>query len=148
VRWPRRQWAANCSQTLEIATFRSVPDMASEKEALGTSTREDLHVLCYEHHTEMLPKFRSESAGTPLYACREPGCVIYYDNSQGYFLETQYPAIIESEIKPAIRCPRDGHLMYLAEVHPERKSFRMWKCPECNTVQTNAESSNKASSSG
>ena len=114
----------------------------------GTGTGKELHVLCYEHHSVMLPKFRSESAGTPLYACREPGCCIHYGNSQGYFVETQDAAVIESEIKPAIRCPQDGHLMYLAEVQPERKGFRLWKCPECNTVQTNGERSNKASTSG
>lgn len=117
-------------------------------ERQGTGTGKELRVLCYEHHSVMLPKFQSESAGTPLYACREPGCIIHYDNSRGYFVETQDAAIIESEIKPAIRCTKDGHLMYLAEVQPERKSFRVWKCPECNTVQTNGESSNRASSSG
>jgi hypothetical protein len=120
------------------------PETASKMERQGTDTRKELHVLCYEHHSEMLPKFQSESAETPLYACREPGCFIHYDNSQGYFVETQHAATIEPEIKPGIRCPKDGHLMYLAAVQPERKSFRMWKCPECNRIQTNEELSNKA----
>ncbi len=104
--------------------------------------------FCYEHHTEMLPKLQRESPETHSYACREPGCFIHYDDARGYFVETQDAATIEPEIKPGIRCPKDGHLMYLAEVHPERKSFRMWKCPECNRIQTNEEWSNKASSSG
>jgi hypothetical protein len=82
----------------------------------------------------MFPKFQSETAEAPLYACREPGCFIHYDTSQGYYVETQDAAVIEPEITPGVRCPKDGYLMYLAEVQPERKSFRMWKCPECNRI--------------
>ncbi len=96
----------------------------------------------------MLPKLHSESAETPLYACREPGCFIHFDISQGYFVETQDAATIEPEIKPDIHCPKDGQFMYLAEVRPERKSFRMWKCPGCNGIHTNGVLSNQASSSG
>lgn len=67
----------------------SVPHMASNQERLGTSLRKDLHVLCYEHHTEMLLECRSDPAEMFLYACREPGCFIHYDSSQGYFIKLQ-----------------------------------------------------------
>ncbi|SRR6266436_5459571 len=48
------------------------PHMASEQERLGTSTRRDLHVLCYQHHTEMLLRLLSEPAEGLPYACRRP----------------------------------------------------------------------------
>lgn len=114
----------------------------------GTSTRKDFHVLCYEHHTEMLLECRGKSAETFLYACREPGCFIQYCSSKGYFIEPQGANRSEPEIKPAVHCPKDGHIMYLAEVRPDRKSFRLWKCPECNAIRTNGEFSNTAASSG
>lgn len=114
----------------------------------GTSTRKDLQVLCYEHHTEMPLECMSEPAETFQYACREPGCFIHYSSSQGYFIEPQNGDRSEQEIKPAVHCPKDGHVMYLAEVRPERKSFRLWKCPECSAVHTNEECSNTATSSG
>jgi hypothetical protein len=115
---------------------------------VGTGTRKDLHVLCYEHHKEMPLKHRSEPAETFLYVCLEPGCFIYYDSSQGYLIEPQDGDRSEPEIKPSVHCPKDGRVMYLAEVRPERKSFRLWKCPECNAIRTNGEFSNTAASSG
>jgi hypothetical protein len=108
----------------------------------------DLRVLCYEHHTEMLLECRSEPTETFLYACREPGCFIHYYSSQGYFIESQNGDRSESEIKPGVHCPKDGRLMYLAEVRPEKKSFRLWKCPECDGIRTNGEISSTATSSG
>jgi hypothetical protein len=38
--------------------------------------------------------------------------------------------------------------MYLAEVRSEKKSFRLWKCPECDAIRTNGEISSTAASSG
>jgi hypothetical protein len=96
----------------------------------------------------MLLKRRSEPAEAFLYVCRESGCFIRYSNSQGYFVEPQDGATSEPEIKPGVHCPEDGRLMYLAKVRPERKSFRLWKCPECNATRTNGEFSNTAASSG
>jgi hypothetical protein len=96
----------------------------------------------------MLLKRRSEPAEALLYACREPGCFIHYYSSQGYFIEPQDGDNGESEIKPGVHCPKDGRVMYLAEVRPERKSFRLWKCPECNAIRTNGEFSDTAVSSG
>ena len=96
----------------------------------------------------MLLKCRSEPPETFLYTCREPGCFIHYYSSQGYLIEPQDGDRSEPEIKPGVRCPNDGHVMYLAEVRPERKSFRLWKCPECDAIRTNGEFSDAAASSG
>jgi hypothetical protein len=95
----------------------------------------------------MLLESRSEPAETFLYACRDPGCSIRYRSSEGYFIAPQDADRGEPEIKPVVPCPNDGRFMYLAEVRPERKSFRLWKCPECNETRTNGESSNTAASS-
>jgi len=115
--------------------------MASKQEGLGTSTERDLHVFCYQHHIEMLPRPLSESAEGVLYACREPGCLARYDSSHGYFIDTNDAETIEQETTPRVNCPNDGQLMYLAEVMPQRSSFRLWKCPECNGSHTNEETS-------
>jgi hypothetical protein len=108
---------------------------------LGINTGKDLHVLCYQHHTEMLLRLLSESAEGVLYACREPGCLVRYDNSDGYFIDTGDAKTIEQETTPRVSCPNDGQLMYLAEVTPQRSDFRLWKCPECNRSRTNEETS-------
>jgi len=122
---------------LKLQPLRSVPHMASEKETLGTSTRRDLHVLCYQHHTEMLLSLLSEPAEGLLYACREPGCLVRYYSLHGYFIDTKDAKTIEQETTPLVNCANDGRLMYLAEVMPQRSSFRRWECPECNGSSTN-----------
>jgi hypothetical protein len=96
----------------------------------------------------MLLEHRSEPAETFLYVCREPGCFIRYYSPQGYFIEPKEQDRSEPEIKPEVHCPKDWRLMYLAEVRPERKSFRLWKCPACNAIRTNGEFSSTAASSG
>jgi hypothetical protein len=103
-----------------------------------------VHVLCYEHHIEMklvqvLLKLRSEAAETLVYACPEPGCQVRYQNLRGYFVVVQEANTIERDMVPTVRCSQDGQLMYLAEVRPEKKSFRLWKCPKCNTSWSNQE---------
>ena len=119
----------------------SAPHMASEKERSGTSTKKAVHVLCYQHHTEMLLRPSSQPVEAMLYACREPGCLIRYDSSHGYFLGTEDANTIAQETTPRVTCPNDGYVMYLAEVLPERRTFRLWKCPKCNASRTNGESS-------
>jgi hypothetical protein len=84
----------------------------------------------------MLLEFGSERLEALLYACREPGCLIRYDSSHGYFIDTKDAKTIEQEMVPHVSCPGDTHPMYLAEVRPERRSFRLWKCPECNASRT------------
>jgi len=101
----------------------------------------DLHVLCYQHHKEMVPRVPIEIAEELLFACREPGCLVRYDSSRGYFIETEDGKPIEHEPMPRVSCHKDEHLMYLAAVLPERKSFRLWKCPECDAIRINEEAS-------
>src|SRR5437899_12199868 len=115
--------------------------MASEQERLGSSTRRDLHVLCYQHHTEMFLRPLSEPAEWLLYACREPGCLVRYRGLDGYFIDPIVVKTVDQEITPRVSCPNDGRLMYLSEVMPQRSSFRLWKCPECNGSRTNEETS-------
>lgn len=87
----------------------------------------------------MLLRLLGEPAKGPVYACREPGCLVRYDSAHGYFLDTEDTHTIEQETTPDVRCSNDGQLMYLAEVDPERRSFRLWKCPECNLSSSNSE---------
>jgi hypothetical protein len=96
----------------------------------------------------MLLESGSEPVETSLYACQEPGCYVCYDSSQGYFISKQDADTTDLDIRPRVNCPHDGHPMYLAEVRPEKKSFRLWKCPECKTIRTNEEWSDAAASSG
>jgi hypothetical protein len=112
-----------------------------ETEGLGSRTRKELHVLCYQHHTEMPIRSRSESPEGPIYVCEEPGCLIRYDSSQGYFLDTKDAETVELEVIPRVSCSNDEQHMYLAEVMPERRSFRLWKCPRCNLSRINNEES-------
>jgi len=111
--------------------------MATKNERLGTSTEKIFHVLCYEHHSEMLLESEG-SAETFLYVCREPGCFIHYNSSQGYSSSPKMGTRSESEIKPGVHCPKDERLC-TREVRPEKKSFRLRKCPECDAIRTNGE---------
>jgi transposase-like protein len=86
-------------------------------------------------------KLHSEAAEKPLHVCAEPGCLIRYNSSDGYFIATEDAKTIEQEMVPRVSCPNDEHPMYLAEVRPEKRSFRLWKCPKCNASRTNEESS-------
>ena len=99
---------------------------------------EGLHVLCYQHHSEMLLGFSSNPGDAPPYACQVPGCLVLYHGSRGYFLDTKSANIIE-EMTPRVSCSNDGQHMYLAEVKPEERNFRLWKCPECDQIHTNTE---------
>jgi hypothetical protein len=107
----------------------------------GTCMGQDLHILCYQHHQEMPAKACSESTESLEYVCRTPGCLIRYESSRGYFIDTADKKAVEQEILPRVRCPSDGRPMYLAKVQPEKGSFRLWKCAECGATRTNEESS-------
>jgi hypothetical protein len=132
------------SKKRELLTKRSAAGMTTKKKPRRTRARKDLHILCYEHHIEMklgrvLLKLRGKPAEALVYACPEPGCLVHYQNLRGYFIVIQEANTIERDMVPRVRCSNDGQLMYLAEVRPERKGFRLWKCPKCNTSRSNQE---------
>jgi hypothetical protein len=110
---------------------------------VGTSMGQNLRVLCYQHHQEMPPKPPSGSKEPLVYVCHELGCPIRYSSSVGYFIDAADKEAIEREILPRVLCPSDGHPMYLAKVQPEIRSFRLWKCPECDESRTNEGSSDE-----
>src|SRR6266403_1584345 len=97
-----------------------------------------LQPLCHEHHLEMrliqVPlQTGSELAQTLVYACPEPGCLIHYNSSRGYFAVVHNGNGIDRNMMPEVRCSQDGLPMYLAEVVPAQRSFRLWRCPQCNS---------------
>lgn len=109
-----------------------------------TGMRNQLHVLCYEHHVEMklsgVPKESgSKSAERLAYSCQVAGCEVHYEGLRGYFLAEESANADEQSLKPRVRCSKDEQFMYLAEVKPERTSYRLWKCPECDAARTNVE---------
>jgi hypothetical protein len=119
----------------------SAPYGKLRTERLGTVTKKDLRVLCYQHHKEMLLRLPSDPAQKLVYVCKESGCLIRYNSSDGYFIHTEDAKSIEQEMAARVSCPNDEHPMYLAEVRPETRNFRLWKCPKCNASRTNEESS-------
>ena len=90
-----------------------------------------IHPLCYEHHTEMTCVERASKKESLAYRCQEPDCHVYYDRSEGYFLNGLGRNRIEQETTPRVHCSQDGHLIYLLEVQREHPSFRLWRCPQC-----------------
>jgi len=104
--------------------------------------RMDLHPLCHEHHLELklawfLLTTQGKRAQISAYHCPEPGCSVYYNSSQGYFILSRNGGHMEADSVPRVACEHDGTLLYLAEVQPERNHFRLWKCPQCNAPHTN-----------
>ena len=89
----------------------------------------------------MLLTSLSELGTGPIYACREPSCLIRYDTSAGYIFAADDARTIQEERMPRVSCPKDAQLMYLAEVTPEKRNFRLWKCPQCDGSRTNQEDS-------
>ena len=80
-------------------------------------------------------------AGNPketlAYACTEPDCLVNYNIVRGYFLLNEKGSTNELNMVPRVRCPRDGTPMYLAEIDPQKKGFRLWRCPQCDGRRTN-----------
>jgi hypothetical protein len=98
--------------------------------------------LCHEHHLEMrLTKVPlqtgSEPTHTLVYVCPEPDCLVHYDSSRGYFIVTHNGNGIDRDMMPEVWCSQDGLPMYLTVVLPEDRSFRLWKCPGCNSSRRN-----------
>lgn len=106
--------------------------------------RTDLHPLCYAHHIHMrpaqgLPNTVHFPGPTAVYACLEADCPIQYSRAIGYFTTPDGTQIEQGYSTPSVTCPHHGLPMYLAEVKPEKRSFRLWKCPqaECTATRTN-----------
>jgi len=115
----------------------------------------EIHALCYEHHIQMQPNqifVGTDGVRTQVlaYACPEPDCFVHYSSSYGYFIPSRNGSGIETigtdPLMPRVRCEMDGMPMYLVEVLPERKSFRLWKCPKC--AMNHAKNSDARSTSG
>jgi hypothetical protein len=104
---------------------------------LEKENRFDLRALCHEHHVRLkLTSLAVGGASAPIvvYACPEPGCLVHYNSLQGYFILSGNGHGTATDPVPQIRCVHDKMPMYLAEVLPEKRSFRLWRCPQCNTV--------------
>jgi hypothetical protein len=103
----------------------------------------ELRPLCYEHHTRMtfggIAATSGELKRVLGYFCAEPGCSVGYDRRNGYFMMTQRREYPDQVIIPCVSCPRDGRLMYLAQIKADMRSFRLWRCPLCETSRTNRE---------
>ena len=104
----------------------------------------ELRALCHEHHAEMrlnhsLVNGEDDAKHTLAYACTEPDCLVQYDIDRGYFMVSQNGNMNELEAVPSVRCLSDGTPMYLAETDPEKREFRLWRCPQCDGRRTNEE---------
>jgi hypothetical protein len=104
---------------------------------------QQLQPRCYEHHVEMsMVEAFAESMGpqahASAYACPQPDCGVHYAPQNGYFVLPKNGRS-ELDMTPRVTCPRDGQPMYLAETNPEKKAFRLWRCPKCHSSQTNEE---------
>ena len=99
--------------------------------------RMELHVLCHEHHVKldlMSLDIGGHNAPIVLYACPELNCGVRYNSSQGYFILSGNGHGLSTDSVPRIRCKHDDVPLYLSEVMPKKRSFRLWKCPQCGAV--------------
>jgi hypothetical protein len=112
-----------------------------------------LQPLCHEHHLEMglaqVPLYTGAGAPPTLaYACPDPDCLVHYSSSHGYFTVRHNGNEFDRDTMPEVWCPQDGLAMYLAEVLPEDRSFRLWKCPSCDSKRRNVDGLWRASATG
>lgn len=110
---------------------------------LAEQPGKDLGALCHEHHVQMTlhepgGKTHTRRSQTGTYACPLPDCTVHYNPSNGYFLIT-HGGKIELDSVPRVKCSVDGRPMYLAETNPQKRSFRLWHCPQCGATRTNKE---------
>jgi hypothetical protein len=99
-------------------------------------------ILCYEHHIEMrltqtFLKGEGKGALSIEYECTEPDCLVHYNGQRGYFTLGHDGSTKHPDLVPGVRCANDGMPMYLAEVNPQKRSFRLWRCPRCDGSRTN-----------
>ena len=110
----------------------------------ATQPSKELRALCHEHHAEMrLNQSLLNSEGDPtqtlVYACTQPDCPVHYNIYRGYFILSQNGNMNGLDVVPSVRCLRDGTPMYLAQIDPEKREFRLWRCPQCDGRRTNEE---------
>jgi len=109
----------------------------------GVHKSKNLRPLCYEHHIEMkpshLPPSKDKTPQMHCYFCPKRGCSVGYNSRQGYFKIMAGGECTERNMTPCVSCPGDGRLMYLAQVKPDKRSFRLWRCPQCKRSRTNGE---------
>jgi hypothetical protein len=108
----------------------------------GPQPGRELLPLCHEHHVKMrVSNLKSEGRETQTvaYACTESDCPVHYNISSGYYMLSRDRNLGELDMVPKISCPRDRTPMYLAEIDPEKRSFRLWRCPVCDLTLTNEE---------
>jgi hypothetical protein len=104
---------------------------------LEDEKRKELHVLCHVHQEMLMPGrvgLGNGSASTVVYACPKPACQVHYSISQGYFMRSENGHALVTDSVPFVQCEYDKIYMYLAEVLPEKRSFRLWKCPKCKCI--------------
>jgi len=66
------------------------------------------------------------------YACPLSDCVIFFAENTGYFsVEGDEQQSRQTGVL-RVTCPQDGLPMYLAEVHPQKKNLRLWRCGKSN----------------
>ncbi len=110
----------------------------------ATQPSKELRALCHEHHAEMrLNQSLLNSEGDPIqklaYACTQPDCLVHYNIYRGYFVLSQNGNRNELDMVPRVRCSHDGTPMYLAQIDPDKRDFRLWRCPQCDGRRTNEE---------
>lgn len=108
-----------------------------------THLGKELHALCHEHHVEMrLIEMVIQTQGRLtqafVYACPQPNCGVHYSPANGYFIASR-GGEVELDMTPYVACADDGQQMYLAEINPEKRDARLWRCPRCNASRSNEE---------
>jgi hypothetical protein len=104
----------------------------------------DPRMLCHEHLLEMRVKrslLNSEGDETQeiTHDCRKADCLVHYNMSRGYFMLNQSGNKDEMDMMPKVRCFLDGAPMYLSEINPAKRDYRLWTCPQCGARRTNEE---------
>lgn len=108
-----------------------------------THLGKELHALCHEHHvemrlTEMVIQTQGRASQAFVYACPRLNCAVHYSPSNGYFIASR-GGDVELDMTPYVACAHDGQQMYLAEINPEKRDARLWRCPQCNASRSNEE---------
>jgi len=133
-----------------VNSTRQASILRSQGEHMPTAkNKKDLHPFCYVHLAEMMVygdgplEAETEPIEVVAYICSEPDCLVHYNTSSGYFIAAKEGNRTEQGATPSIRCPNDGSPMYLAEIQREHRSYRLWRCPQCDKSLTNLESSQR-----